>query len=96
MASILNVISSLKGEASSSTQLSNAILAKLATAYPQSEVKVHDLAKDPIPHLADVHFAAFNTPEEMRTPAHKEDISFSNLAIQEIKDADIVVIAVPV
>lgn len=95
MAKILNVISSPRGEASNSIKLANAIVDKLREQDPAAAVQVKDLTNKPFPHLEEAHLNAFFTPAENHTDANKEAISHSNQAIQEIMDADILVIGAP-
>ena len=95
MAKILNVISSPRGEASNSIKLANAIVDKLREKDPAAAVQVKDLTSKPFPHLEEAHLNAFFTPVENHTEANKEAISHSNQAIQEIMDADILVIGAP-
>jgi FMN-dependent NADH-azoreductase len=95
MKKILHIISSPRGAASMSIQLGNAIVNKLQTAIPGSTVKVTDLLKKNFPHLEEAHLASFFTPEEVRTPENLEAIKHSDESIQEIKDADIIVIGAP-
>lgn len=96
MKKILNIVSSAKGKNSFSIKLSDAIIDKLLTVYPDSYVKTHDLTANPLPHLHERQLAAFFTPEEQRTPDHKEAVSYSDQAIQDLKEADIIVIGVPI
>jgi len=79
-----DIVNHVKGEASFSIKLSNAILKKLLADYPGSQVRTHDLSKTPFPHLEETHFASFYTPEEMRTDEHKEAIKHSDEAIKRI------------
>ena len=95
MKKILNIVTSVKGNESFSIKLSNAILEKVLSVYPDSSVHTHDLTKNPFPHLEESHFTAFYTPEELRTNEHKEAIRNSDQAIKEIMEADIIVIGVP-
>jgi len=95
MKKILNIVTSVKGEASFSVKLSNAILENLSAVYPGSSIHTHDLTRTPFPHLEETHFASFYTPEEIRTHEHKEAIKHSDEAIKELMDADIIVIGVP-
>jgi FMN-dependent NADH-azoreductase len=78
-----------------SIQLGNAIVNKLQAAFPDSTVKITDLLKKNFPHLEEAHIASFFTPEEARTPENLEAIKHSEQSIQEIKDADIIVIGAP-
>ncbi|MFH7015438.1 FMN-dependent NADH-azoreductase [Flavobacterium sp. FlaQc-47] len=92
---ILNIATSIKGDASFSNKLSNAILEKLKTEYNEIEVKTLDLSKTPLPYLSELDISAFYTPEENRTEAHKETLRQSDLATTELLEADIIVIGVP-
>jgi FMN-dependent NADH-azoreductase len=93
---ILQVLSSPRGAASSSTQLSNGIVERLLTANPGSTVTVHDLSKTPFPHLEEAHLQSFFTPAESHTPAQQEAARHSDAAIAELLAADVIVIAGPV
>ncbi|MCC9064585.1 FMN-dependent NADH-azoreductase [Flavobacterium piscisymbiosum] len=92
---ILNIITSIKGDASFSNKLSNAVLEKLTKEYPASEVKTFDLSKTPLPYLNEVQLSAFYTPEEAHTTAQVESIKLSDDAITDLLEADIIVIGVP-
>jgi FMN-dependent NADH-azoreductase len=95
MKRILHIISSPRGEASMSIKLGNAIIEKIKAEYPGSTVKESNLITQQFPHLEEAHLASFFTPAESRTPANIEAIKHSDEAIQEIRDADIVVIGAP-
>lgn len=92
---ILNIISSPRGEASFSIKLGNAIVEKLQEANPGSTLKVHNLTKTPFPHLEEVHLNSFFSPVEHRSPELIEAVKHSDKAIAELKDADVIVIGVP-
>ncbi|RZK43285.1 MAG: FMN-dependent NADH-azoreductase [Hymenobacter sp.] len=92
---ILHIISSPRKDASASIQLANGIIEKLEAANPGSTVKVHDLATNPFPHLEEAHLQSFFTPAEGRTPEQQAATKHSDDAIQEIKDADVIVIGAP-
>ncbi|MBS7232144.1 NAD(P)H-dependent oxidoreductase [Flavobacterium psychroterrae] len=92
---ILNIVTSIKGDASFSNKLSNAILEKLEAEYNETQVKTLDLSKTPLPYLSELDISAFYTPEENRTEAHKETLRPSDLATTELLEADIIVIGVP-
>jgi len=95
MKKILNIISSPRGNASYSIRLANTLIDRLRTAYPGSVVTTHDLTAVPFPHLEEVHIASFNTPAESRTDEYRDAIRHSDQAIQELMDADIVIIGAP-
>ena len=95
MKKILNIISSPRGNASYSIRLANTLIDRLRTAYPGSVVTTHDLTAVPFPHLEEVHIASFNAPAESRPEEYREAILHSDQAIQELMDADIVIIGAP-
>jgi len=92
---ILHIVSSPRGAASISIQLGNAVVEKVQAKYPGSTVTTHDLTNKPFPHLEEVHLNAFYTPAENHTPELTEAIKHSDAAIAELKDADVIVIDVP-
>ncbi|SHL29566.1 FMN-dependent NADH-azoreductase [Flavobacterium chilense] len=93
---ILNIVTSVKGDASFSNKLSNAVLEKLAKEYPQSEVQTFDLSKTPLPYLDELQLNAFYTPAETHSENQLESIKLSDDAIQDLLEADIIVIGVPI
>lgn len=95
MKKILHVISSPRGAASFSIKLGNAIIDKLQTAYPDNTVKEVNLVDMQFPHLEETHLASFFTPAENRTPENMAAVKHSDTAIQEIMDADIIVLGAP-
>jgi FMN-dependent NADH-azoreductase len=95
MSRILNIISSPRGEASISIKLGHAIVDKLKEKDPAAAVTEKNLAQQPFPHLEEAHLNAFFTPVENHTEENKEAIKHSNQAIQEIMDADTLVIGAP-
>lgn len=95
MSRILNIISSPRGEASNSIKLASAIIDRLKEQDPGAAVHTKDLTNAPFPHLEEVHLNAFFTPVENHTDADRAAIKHSNEAIQEIMDADVIVIGAP-
>ena len=95
MKKILHVISSPRGGASFSIKLGNAIVEKLLSRYPGSTVQETNLVDMHFPHLEEAHLTSFFTPAESRTPESIAAVKHSDDAIQEIMDADIIVIGAP-
>jgi FMN-dependent NADH-azoreductase len=95
MKKILHIISSPRGDASFSIKLGNAIIEKIRDAYPGSTVKESNLLEKHFPHLEEAHLTSFYTPAESRTPENLAAIKHSDEAIQDIFDADIIVIGAP-
>ena len=78
-----------------SIKLGNAIIDKLETENSGSSITVRNLAQTTFPHLEEVHLNSFFTPAEKHTPELTEAIKHSDEAIAELKDADVIVIGVP-
>lgn len=95
MKNILKIISSPRRQDSFSNQLTDAIIDKLKSEYPGSQVKLHDLTARPFPHLEEAHLSSFYTVPEDRTKEQQQAVSHSDEAIQLITEADILVIGVP-
>ncbi len=95
MKKILHIISSPRGDASYSIRLGRSIIEKLQTAYPDSIVKENILVNKQFPHLEEAQISSFYTPAENRTPQNLAAIQHSDEAIQEILEADILVIGAP-
>lgn len=95
MSNILHIISSPRGEASNSIKLAEAIIERLQLNYPSAALHTKDLTKAPFPHLEEVHLNAFLTPVEQHNEDDKEAIRHSNLAIEELMNADFIVIGAP-
>lgn len=95
MKKILHIISSPRGDASMSIKLGNAIIEKIQSAYPDSQVKEHDLLKNQLPHLEESHLTSFFTPAENRSAENKEAVRHSDEAIQQLIESDIIVIGAP-
>ncbi len=92
MKNILHVISSPSGENSISIKLGNAIVEKLVSEYPGSTVTEINVAKDPFPHLEENLIKATRTAA---APSDSEALKRSNNAVQQVQEADIIVIGVP-
>jgi FMN-dependent NADH-azoreductase len=95
MKKILHIISSPRSEASFSIKLGNAIVEKIKAAYPGSTVKESNLVNKQFPHLEEAHLTSFFTPAENRTPENIAALKHSDEAIEEILEADIIVIGAP-
>jgi FMN-dependent NADH-azoreductase len=95
MKKILHIISSPRGNASLSIKLGNTIVDKLMAAYPGSVVTESNLAEKHWPHLEEAQINSAFTPPDVRTPENHEALKHSDQAIQEIMDADIIVIGTP-
>lgn len=92
---VLHIKTSINGDASKSNQLSNTIIERLKNTYSECAVETLDLSKNPLPFLTAEMYQAFSTPKDTRSQTQLEAIQPSDMAIKQIKNADIVVLAVP-
>jgi FMN-dependent NADH-azoreductase len=96
MKKILHIISSPRGEHSFSIKLGHGIVYKLLAANPDSTLKERNLTEIPFPHLGAPQLAAIFTREENRTAEHVANLQLSETAIEELFEADFIVIGAPV
>lgn len=93
MKTILLITSSLRGEASHSTRVATDLARRLRDANPGSRLVVRDLAGEPLPHI-DADFASgIATAEADRSPAQRRAVALSDQVVDELLEADHVVIA---
>lgn len=95
MKKILKVISSIKGPESKSTQLADAVIERLIQQYPGSSVKVKDLLKEPYEHFHEGHLKVYRGMGEVEPEVVERVERISEAAINEVMNADIIVIGVP-
>jgi FMN-dependent NADH-azoreductase len=95
MKTLLQLNSSIFSSGGESTQLADQFAATWLASRPDAQVIVRDLAQDPIPHLDAPRVLAFFTQPENRTPEQQAYISESDELIEEIKQAQIIVIGLP-
>ena len=91
MKTILQLNTSILSGNGQSSQLANEFVAALAA----DKVIVRDLASEPVPHLTADRFGAFITPKEKRTPEQEEIVAYSDQLINELKQADTLVLGLP-
>ncbi|NGX97481.1 MAG: FMN-dependent NADH-azoreductase [Candidatus Afipia apatlaquensis] len=91
---LLHIDASILGGNSVSRQLSAAAVERLRKTIPNLDVTYRDISATPLSHLTGEHLAAAHgaAPE---TPAVREDIAASAVALDEFLAADIVVIGAP-
>ncbi len=92
---ILQINSSIMGEQSYSRKLGNAIVGKIKDKYPGSTVEQLDLVESNIPHLTPGTLQAMFTPPEHQTEELQQRLSLSGKLVQQLFDADIIVIGAP-
>ncbi|MDB5668996.1 MAG: FMN-dependent NADH-azoreductase [Alphaproteobacteria bacterium] len=90
---ILIVTSSAQGEASVSGQLALSFARHAQSARPGAHVTLRDVGRNPIPHLTEETVAGIRA--EPTTEAEHEARALSDELLDELRAADIVVIASP-
>ncbi|HBF09709.1 MAG TPA: FMN-dependent NADH-azoreductase [Gammaproteobacteria bacterium] len=95
MAQLLQINSSIFAENGKSTQLADAYISELKKNNPDTKVKVRDFTASPIPHLDAARMGAFMTPAEERNDEQKAVVAFSDELINEIREADAIVLTLP-
>ncbi|WP_137939878.1 NAD(P)H-dependent oxidoreductase [Chitinivorax sp. B] len=92
---LLHIDSSILGQYSASRELTAAAVAAFRKTEPNLEVIYHDLGSEPLPHLSPELMAPRGTPVELMTEIQRRDNAISDQLIDELKQADVVVIGAP-
>ncbi len=95
MKTLLKIQSSLSGDDSQSSQLAGRFAREWLARNPEGRVQTRDLARDPVPHLTAERFAALASKAESRTPGQQGIVAESDALVDELRAADVVVLAVP-
>lgn len=95
MTNILHVNASVNGENSNSRRIASRLIERIVSANPVANVVERDTNDDIIPALTGEIVGAFYTPEETRSTRQKDVIAVSDKMVAEVRNADILVIGVP-
>lgn len=95
MRTILQINSSLFLNDGQSTRLANSFAEAYISKHPDTRHIVRDLAQNPIPHLDAERFSAFLSKPEQRTATQQAILNESDALIEEIKQADEIIIGLP-
>ncbi len=95
MGTVLQINSSMHGEAGQSTRLADELVARLQQQNPAFKRVVRDLAGEPVPHLDANRFAAFTTPAGERDAQQQALVSQSDRLISELREAEVIVVGLP-
>ena len=95
MKTLLQIRSSIFSDNGQSSQLANRFVEQWRKANPRGKVVVRDLAAEPVPHIDAARFGAFLAKPEARTVEQAAVVSYSDALIRELKEADVVVIGLP-
>lgn len=95
MTTILKINSSLYSQDGQSSLLADQFITALRERAPGAQVLVRDLAREPVPHLDAERFQAFVAKPEERTAAQHAVAAYSDVLIDELRRADVLVLGVP-
>jgi FMN-dependent NADH-azoreductase len=95
MTTLLQLNSSIFSSGGQSSQLADQFVTAWQANEPDAQVIVRDLAHDAIPHLDAQRVLAFFAQPETRTPEQQAYVAESDALIEEIKQARIIVIGLP-
>jgi len=95
MSKILLINSSVRRTDSISRKVTGEFVAKWQARHPGTVVVERDVAAQPLPHLTEQTLGAFFTPADQRTPEQAEIAKLSESLVQELFDADVIVIGAP-
>ena len=95
MKNILYIQSSPRGSESYSQKVAQSIVDELTESYPGANVTVRNLAQNPPPHVGDAFVDGLSTGPEQRTPEQAAALALSDVLIDELLAADVIVFAVP-
>lgn len=92
---LLQINTSLFAEAGNSSRLAENFVATWQARHADGTVTVRDLAKSPVPHLDAERITAFGTPAAQRSERQAAIVAESDVLIDELKSADVVVLGLP-
>ena len=96
MTTLLQINSSINNGNGQSSQLAAQFVAAYTQHNPGTVVVKRDLAgMDQVPHLTAERFGAFITKPEERSPAQRTVVEYSDALINELKQADVIVLGLP-
>jgi FMN-dependent NADH-azoreductase len=96
MTTLLQINASLNHDNGQSSQLANQFVAAFHERRPEAKIVVRNVAAaDPVPHLNAERFGAFITKPEERSAAQRAVVAYSDILIDELKQADVIVLGLP-
>jgi FMN-dependent NADH-azoreductase len=95
MKNILLIQSSPRGGESLSPKVAQSIADGFKKRHPDVQLTIRDLAESPPPHVSQAFVVGLSTGPEQRTPEQARALALSDVLIDELIAADVVVFAVP-
>ncbi len=95
MARVLRIDASARTQGSHTREMTDFFQAKWLERFPGDEILSRDLAADPVPHVTDMTIAGFFTDQERLNPAMADATALSDVLIDELMSADVLLIGAP-
>src|ERR1700736_2520748 len=96
MTTLLQINASINDDNGQSSQSANQFVAAFRTRNPDARIVVRNVAAaDPVPHLNAERFGAFISKPEQRSAAQHAVVAYSDVLIDELKEADVIVLGLP-
>jgi FMN-dependent NADH-azoreductase len=96
MTTLLQINASINNGNGESSRLAKQFVAAFHQKHPKATIVVRDVAAaEPVPHLTAERFGAFITKPEVRSAAQQAVVTYSDTLINELKQADVVVLGLP-
>ena len=95
MKTLLQLNTSMFSEAGQSSRLTEQFITAWRANHADATIIVRDLARDPVPHLSAERFQSFLAKPDERNAEQQAIAAYSDLLIEEIKRADVVVLGLP-
>lgn len=95
MRTLLKIQSSLFNGEGQSSALADQLVERWLERHPDGQVISRELDAESVPHLDQARFQAFLTAPEERTAEQQRVVAYSDALIDELKNADAIVLAVP-
>jgi FMN-dependent NADH-azoreductase len=96
MTTLLQINASINTDNGQSSQLANQFVAAFHKSHPEARIVVRNVAAaEPVPHLNAERFGAFITKHEERSAAQHAVVAYSDVLINELKQANVIVLGLP-
>jgi FMN-dependent NADH-azoreductase len=95
MKTLLQIQTSMFSAGGQSSLLAEKFVAEWRRTNRDGRVIVRDIGADPVPHLTAERFQAFLAKPEARTPEQQAVAGFSDQLIDELRQADVIVLGLP-
>ena len=93
---ILRIDSSMRSNGSVSRELTDQLIQQLRAQYPEATVTTRDLAHSDLPFVNEAMIGGFYIPDSERTPEQHVALTPSDVLVDELLAADILVFGVPI